>query len=203
MTIKVTFYADTVAEAREILSRVEGEVATEARVSGPIGPTPNSNVETVVSAPINLGDSETETEAPVKNSAAIRKLLTEYSLMPEDIQGTGKGGRITKANIVAHLEANTPPEAPAVDEFDFDDEAPEAPTFEIADVKTALIGYQTKLRQSLIDDGEEEDEARTQAMNTARKLLKTASGSTTLGSLEQGQYVAVIDGATTAAGELL
>ncbi len=45
-------------------------------------------------------------------SPAVRKLVTEHDLDPEAISGTGKGGRLTKADVLQHLEAQ-PAEASA------------------------------------------------------------------------------------------
>ncbi|MCY3982034.1 MAG: 2-oxo acid dehydrogenase subunit E2, partial [Alphaproteobacteria bacterium] len=46
-------------------------------------------------------------------SPAARKLLADKALAPEAITGTGKDGRITKADVLAHLEAAAAPLPPA------------------------------------------------------------------------------------------
>ncbi len=46
-------------------------------------------------------------------SPAARKLLADKALPPEAITGTGKDGRITKADVLAHLEAAAAPLPPA------------------------------------------------------------------------------------------
>ena len=58
-------------------------------------------------------------------SPVVRRLVNEHGLRPEDIQGTGPGGRITRDDVVNHIEqspaapaavearAPAPPEAPA------------------------------------------------------------------------------------------
>ena len=43
-------------------------------------------------------------------SPAVRRLVEEHELDPAAIEGTGKGGRLTKKDVLAHLE---PPPAPA------------------------------------------------------------------------------------------
>ncbi len=50
---------------------------------------------------------------PEKQSPAVRKLLDEHGLDPGRIQGTGKGGRLVKADVLAHIEKGGD-EAPAV-----------------------------------------------------------------------------------------
>lgn len=46
-------------------------------------------------------------EAPIEDNwgPAVRKLISEYNLNPAEIKGTGKGGRITKEDVVKHLES--------------------------------------------------------------------------------------------------
>ncbi len=47
-------------------------------------------------------------------SPAARKLLADNALAPEAVAGTGKDGRITKGDVLAHIEAAAaPPPAPA------------------------------------------------------------------------------------------
>ncbi len=43
-------------------------------------------------------------------SPAVRKLVAEHDLDPSAIAGTGKGGRLTKADVEAHLAARSDPE---------------------------------------------------------------------------------------------
>ncbi|MEK6748187.1 MAG: 2-oxoglutarate dehydrogenase complex dihydrolipoyllysine-residue succinyltransferase [Pseudomonadota bacterium] len=45
-------------------------------------------------------------------SPAVRKLVAENSLKPEQIVGTGKGGRITKEDTIAHMQQPTPTTPP-------------------------------------------------------------------------------------------
>ena len=44
-------------------------------------------------------------------SPAVRRLVDEHGLDPAEIAGTGKDGRITKGDVLAHLEAATKPAA--------------------------------------------------------------------------------------------
>ena len=46
-------------------------------------------------------------------SPAVRKLVDEHGLDPGAIAGTGKGGRLTKGDVLAHLAAADPPRDPA------------------------------------------------------------------------------------------
>jgi 2-oxoglutarate dehydrogenase E2 component (dihydrolipoamide succinyltransferase) len=66
-------------------------------------------------------------DAPL--SPAVRKLVTEHALDPAQLSATGKGGRLTKGDVLRHLEqpasppTSRPPEPPITD-----DGGPRAPT---------------------------------------------------------------------------
>src|SRR6185436_10578746 len=54
--------------------------------------------------------AQATTTAPL--SPAVRRLVEERRVDPNQIRGTGKGGRLTKGDVLAHLEgAATGPEA--------------------------------------------------------------------------------------------
>jgi len=46
-------------------------------------------------------------------SPAVRRLVTEEHVDPSTVEGTGRGGRITKGDVLAHLATPTAPAAPA------------------------------------------------------------------------------------------
>lgn len=53
-------------------------------------------------------------ESVEKLGPAVRKLITERGLEPTEIPGTGRGGRITKGDVLAYLEAQQAPRPEAV-----------------------------------------------------------------------------------------
>jgi 2-oxoglutarate dehydrogenase E2 component (dihydrolipoamide succinyltransferase) len=55
-------------------------------------------------------------EADAALSPAVRKLLAEHSLDPGELQGTGKGGRLTKEDVLRALEGEKKTPAPAATE---------------------------------------------------------------------------------------
>ena len=66
-----------------------------------------------VAAP-NAGEPAPAPAGAPPLSPAARKLLADNALAPEAVAGTGKDGRITKGDVLAHLEAAAaPPPAPA------------------------------------------------------------------------------------------
>ena len=42
-----------------------------------------------------------------RNGPAVKKLLKEYDLNPDDIASSGKGGRVTKADVINHLDQSS------------------------------------------------------------------------------------------------
>jgi 2-oxoglutarate dehydrogenase E2 component (dihydrolipoamide succinyltransferase) len=51
---------------------------------------------------------------PAPLSPAVRRLVEEHALDPAGIPASGKGGRLTKEDVLAHLERATPAAPPAV-----------------------------------------------------------------------------------------
>jgi len=56
----------------------------------------------------SASSSEKDTEeSSVSMSPAVRRLVADHELNPSDIKGTGRGGMITKADVMAYLEQDT------------------------------------------------------------------------------------------------
>jgi 2-oxoglutarate dehydrogenase E2 component (dihydrolipoamide succinyltransferase) len=66
------------------------------------------------SQPASGNGPRPDLEAPL--SPAVRKLLTEHSLDPGELQGTGKGGRLTKEDVLRVIEGGKKLAAPAAAE---------------------------------------------------------------------------------------
>ncbi len=105
----------------EILIDADGEAAPGAvlgRLSGgaavkPAGPQEqkSANGELAKPAPaLKAGNGEEPRLSP-----AVRRLVREYDLNPAEIEGTGKGGRLTRGDVQLFLErgAGQSPKAPA------------------------------------------------------------------------------------------
>lgn len=76
-------------------------------------PQENMPEETIESEP----ESITET-LKAKAGPAAKRLMSEESIDPKDVKPTGKGGRITKADVIAHMSPDDEPTtAPAVSEL--------------------------------------------------------------------------------------
>ena len=193
MTIQITFLIENVTEASELLSRqhLPAAAAMAPVPSVPAGPQPGMETLEAPNTPIA--------------SAAVLQLLAENNLNGSEITGSGKDGRLTKADVVAYLKANTPPAAPEVDPLAIG-ESPvpaAAPAATKEQVREALVKYQTAVKNGLVADRKSEEEANSEAMETARGLLgKISGGAGTLGALSEDQYGAVVLAATAALNAL-
>ena len=96
------------------IAAVEGEtIASEALLAllepGAVKKAPASSAEAPSAAAVSNADASGE-DLPM--GPAVRALVEEHNLDPAAIKGSGKGGRITKEDVLAHLEAQ-PSSAPA------------------------------------------------------------------------------------------
>jgi len=85
---------DTVT-AGQLLARLEAPGAAAAASQPAAAPAAAAKATAAVSTPTNVEDL----------SPAVRRLLAENGLDPNQIPGTGKGGRITKEDVQNYLEA--------------------------------------------------------------------------------------------------
>ena len=91
-----------------------GAVPGERTASGPASTEPREH-----------GGSSTGGE-PVRLSPSVRKLVAENDIDPSTLAGTGRGGRLTRADVVRAIEQDTPHAAPATPSPETTD--PNAPT---------------------------------------------------------------------------
>ena len=81
-------------ESMAAASEGVGDVAPSAAPERPAAPAPSENGKTFVS--------------PV-----VARIASEHGVDPNQVQGTGAGGRVTKKDILAFIESGPPAEAPA------------------------------------------------------------------------------------------
>ena len=101
---------DTVLSAELIAEFVKGDAPAKTSV-GAVEDEPESQPEVA-----NESNASTEIDEAVASPAA-RKLIAENDLNPQAIAATGKGGRITKEDVLNHLQPASVPvprSAPAV-----------------------------------------------------------------------------------------
>lgn len=99
----------------QVVARIdESAKAPAAGASSPPAPAtakaPASPVTESAPEPAPAKDSVT-VASPENLSPAVRRMVAESGLNPAEITGTGKGGRILKGDVIAHLEKPAP--APA------------------------------------------------------------------------------------------
>jgi 2-oxoglutarate dehydrogenase E2 component (dihydrolipoamide succinyltransferase) len=76
------------------------------------GPVKTKAVPTKETAPVAKSDGKRSPDADIL-SPAVKRMTTEEKLDPAKIAATGKGGRLTKGDVIAHLKAEP---QPAVDD---------------------------------------------------------------------------------------
>ncbi len=91
---------DTVL-SQEVLARIEPGAGAPARPLG-LAPDPGE-------APAAPSPPPAATAVPERLSPAVRRLVDEHGLDASAISGTGRDGRITKADVLVHLEASAKP----------------------------------------------------------------------------------------------
>ena len=90
----------------------ERKPPAEAKPPAPARPPQPSEQKEVIQFP---GDAAAEAEDEhVRSSPLVRKIAREHNVDLSRVPGTGTGGRITKQDITAFLEKQTPAGAPAV-----------------------------------------------------------------------------------------
>ncbi len=103
----------------DVVARIDGAGTASARPASqpaagatPAAAAPAAPVPTSASAPAGPAPAPTSAlPSPTTASAAhllspaVRRLVEEHQLDPQQIQGTGRGGRLTKENVLAHLNA--------------------------------------------------------------------------------------------------
>lgn len=130
---------------------VVGRITTGA--SAPAKPADDAPAEDTAEAPAETG-GDANTDLPL--APAVRKLVEEHSLNPADIKATGRDGRITKGDVLRHLEedgdakpaaapkaASAP--APSAPAFTSADELPDRPEDPRGEERVRM----TKLRQTV------------------------------------------------------
>ncbi len=101
-------------EPGAVLGRVREGAAASSPAAAPAPPAPKVAKPAPAPAPAAPAPAAAASAAPVLAPSAQR-IATEGRLDPAAIAGTGKGGRVTKADALAALEARAaaPPPAPA------------------------------------------------------------------------------------------
>lgn len=120
--------ADSKAEDKKSAAEPAAESAAEA-------PAPSPAAE--------------EDEAP--QSPAVRKLLAEHGLKASEITGSGKGGRLTKADVEAHLESGGTDKAAAPAPAPTEPSAAPAPAGAREEQRVPMTRIRARIAERLVE----------------------------------------------------
>ena len=100
--------------AQEVIAVID----TDAKGAAATAPAtqPVAAAAPIPAAPAPTAPSPAPSAAPQGNAGALpaaRKMMAEQNLGPADVAGTGRGGRITKGDVLAAVEAKGAPAQPA------------------------------------------------------------------------------------------
>jgi 2-oxoglutarate dehydrogenase E2 component (dihydrolipoamide succinyltransferase) len=139
---------DTI-ESQALLATLEtGSAASAGKAAAPEQAA--GKAETAAPAPESSPDADAD--APALGPAA-RQLVEEHKLDPAAIEGTGKGGRITKEDVLRHLAekpAAAPP-APAAADPDAVVEVPPGPSSERVEKRVPMTRMRARIAERLLD----------------------------------------------------
>ena len=124
-TGKLTIQAQEGEEVKigQVVALIEEGAVAEAKAPAPAaeaGPAANKPVPAPEPAPQPSAEAKAENLAPAEAkkgnadgplSPAVRRLVEEEKVSPGDVAGTGKGGRLTKGDVLGYVE-NRPAAAP-------------------------------------------------------------------------------------------
>jgi 2-oxoglutarate dehydrogenase E2 component (dihydrolipoamide succinyltransferase) len=86
-----------------------GEVVAVIDTAGAAASTQTKAAKQTQSAPAAAAKPAAAVAADTELSPAVRKLVAEHQMDPRQISGTGKGGRVTKGDVLRHLEQQPGP----------------------------------------------------------------------------------------------
>ena len=110
---------EVVAPSNGVLTKIikhEGDIVNSAEIIGEFDETAVNIKEEKISKEVNLQSSSAEEDDPKikddvnhkKSGPAAKKLIVENNLDSSLIQASGKNQRITKADVINHLESKSP-----------------------------------------------------------------------------------------------
>src|SRR5918992_2108594 len=135
---------------------VLAHIATDAKPGEAHSSEGTSEAEVAVEAPGDAGELQGDTteqhERPAKRySPVVMRMAAEHDIDLAQVQGTGRGGRVRKQDVLAYLENGAPSEAPMHIESPYKPDEPVAPKKRKPKVEREPAGAAplSRMRQSI------------------------------------------------------
>ena len=154
-TLKIQVKEGETVEVESIIGTIDPDAAPSAAAPAPAkaapvaaaAPTPSHAPAVAVEA--KHGDSSNG-GASATLAPSVRRIVAESNVDPSSIDGTGRGGRITKGDVLAHIEA--PKSAPAPAPVAPEPAPPAAPTSSgPRESRKRMSGLRQKIAQRLVE----------------------------------------------------
>ena len=123
--LKIMVPEGETVEVGQVVATIDTDVAAAAAPIQESAPAPAPEAEK--GAPTVSPEPSAQPADHSGLSPAVQRLVLEHQLDPTTIEGTGKGGRILKGDVIRHLEAATkaaPPPVPPTDPASAEPERP-------------------------------------------------------------------------------
>ena len=133
----------------KILAR-EGDTVQSEQPLATLEPGAAAAGKATAKAPAAAAPATSSSDAADLAGPAVRQLLEEHKLDPARISGSGKGGRILKEDILAHLKTleSQPAAAPATAAIP---EAPTGPSSERVEKRVPMTRMRAKIAERLLN----------------------------------------------------
>ena len=152
---------EVVAPESGVLKKIsagEGETILSEALLAVLEPGAVSTLDTSTSAGTENSGGDSATTGEVAMGPAARALVEEKGLDPTAIAGSGKGGRITKEDVQAHLSQSqtAAPQAPVTDTGETKvpaalSAAPEGPSSERVERRVPMTRMRARIAERLLD----------------------------------------------------
>ncbi len=138
----------------------EGETVQSEQLLAILEPGTAAGKPAPAAAATTAGAGSTAATTSQPLGPAARQLVEEHALDVSRIQGSGKGGRITKEDVLQHLQSRqTEPlaaaAAPAVAEQPVEDTAPSGPSSERVEKRVPMTRMRARIAQRLLEATQE------------------------------------------------
>ena len=100
-------------------------------------------------APAAKSEAPAEPDASITLSPAVRRLVLEHGVDPSQITGTGKDGRLTKADVEQYVKSGAAASSPLAEKGEASGAAAPTPTIEATGNRNEERVRMTRLRQTI------------------------------------------------------